>query len=95
MEDLLRQSHMELQWIQRQLAMIRARNMHHQHLLHIKGKSKNEVSSQQAAGYCTIYNVNRFRVLEEKNRALKHEVVTLCQEKKHYRKLVRLLFLYL
>ena len=36
-EDLLRQSQMELQWIQRQLAMITARNIHHHHL-HTKGK---------------------------------------------------------
>lgn len=31
-EELLRQSQMELQWIQRQLAMIAARNLHHHHL---------------------------------------------------------------
>lgn len=36
-EELLRQSQMELQWIQRQLAMIAARNIHHHHL-HTKGK---------------------------------------------------------
>lgn len=36
-EELLRQSRMELQWIQRQLALIAARNMHHHHL-HSKGK---------------------------------------------------------
>uniref|UniRef100_A0A3B5PUP2 RIMS-binding protein 2 n=1 Tax=Xiphophorus maculatus TaxID=8083 RepID=A0A3B5PUP2_XIPMA len=86
MEDLLRKSQMELQWIQRQLAMIGARNRHHQHLLHIKGKSKSEFSSQQGVGHAAVYNVNRFRVLEEKNRALKQEVVALRQEKQHYRK---------
>ncbi|XP_043951695.1 RIMS-binding protein 2 isoform X13 [Gambusia affinis] len=86
MEDLLRESQMELQWIQRQLAMIGARNRHHQHLLHIKGKSKSEFSSQQGVGHAAVYNVNRFRVLEEKNRALKQEVVALRQEKQHYRK---------
>ncbi|XP_037835429.1 RIMS-binding protein 2 isoform X8 [Kryptolebias marmoratus] len=83
-DGLLRQSQMELQWIQRQLAMINARSIHH---LHTKGKSKYDISSQQAAGHSTAYNVNRFRLLEEKNRALKHEVVTLRQEKQHYRKL--------
>ncbi|XP_056259260.1 RIMS-binding protein 2-like isoform X5 [Seriola aureovittata] len=36
-EELLRQSQMELQWIQRQLAMIAARNLHHHHL-HTKVK---------------------------------------------------------
>lgn len=36
-EELLRQSQMELQWIQRQLAMISARNIHHHHL-HAKAK---------------------------------------------------------
>lgn len=36
-EELLRQSQMELQWIQRQLALIAARNIHHHHL-HAKGK---------------------------------------------------------
>ena len=36
-EELLRQSQMELQWIQRQLAMIAARNVHHHHL-HTKSK---------------------------------------------------------
>ncbi|XP_014854650.1 PREDICTED: RIMS-binding protein 2-like isoform X9 [Poecilia mexicana] len=86
MEDLLRESQRELQWIQRQLAMIGARNRHHQHLLHIKGKSKSEFSSQQGVGHAGVYNVNRFRVLEEKNRALKQEVVALRQEKQHYRK---------
>ncbi|XP_037835424.1 RIMS-binding protein 2 isoform X3 [Kryptolebias marmoratus] len=50
-------------------------------------ESKYDISSQQAAGHSTAYNVNRFRLLEEKNRALKHEVVTLRQEKQHYRKL--------
>ncbi|XP_017163368.1 RIMS-binding protein 2-like isoform X9 [Poecilia reticulata] len=86
MEDLLRESQRELQWIQRQLAMIGARNRHHQHLLHIKGKSKSEFSSQQGVGHAAVHNVNRFRVLEEKNRALKQEVVALRQEKQHYRK---------
>ncbi|XP_051794940.1 RIMS-binding protein 2 isoform X2 [Acanthochromis polyacanthus] len=85
-EDLLRQSQMELQWIQRQLAMIAARNMHHHHL-HTKGKLRYEVSSQQAAGHSSAYNVGRFRLLEEKNRALKLEVATLRQEKQQYRKL--------
>ncbi|XP_016534235.1 RIMS-binding protein 2-like isoform X11 [Poecilia formosa] len=86
MEDLLRESQRELQWIQRQLAMIGARNRNHQHLLHIKGKSKSEFSSQQGVGHAGVYNVNRSRVLEEKNRALKQEVVALRQEKQHYRK---------
>ncbi|CAK6954647.1 LOW QUALITY PROTEIN: RIMS-binding protein 2 [Scomber scombrus] len=84
-EELLRQSQMELQWIQRQLAMIAARNIHHHHL-HIKGKSRYEVSSQQATGH-SVYNVNHFRLLEERNRALKLEVATLRQEKQQYRKL--------
>ncbi|XP_072228174.1 RIMS-binding protein 2 isoform X3 [Leuresthes tenuis] len=84
-EDLLRQSQMELQWIQRQLAMITARNIHHHHL-HTKGKSRREVSSQPASGH-SVYNVNRFQLLEEKNRALKLEVATLCQEKQQYKKL--------
>ncbi|XP_047425140.1 RIMS-binding protein 2-like isoform X2 [Mugil cephalus] len=85
-EDLLRRSQMELQWIQRQLAMIAARNIHHHHL-HTKGKSKFEASSQQAAGHSTISSVNRCRLLEERNRALKLEVTTLRQEKQQYRKL--------
>ncbi|XP_029940215.1 RIMS-binding protein 2 isoform X2 [Salarias fasciatus] len=85
-EDLLRQSQMELQWIQRQLAMIAARNLHHHHL-QLKGKSKYEVLSQQATGHSTVHNVNRFRLLEERNRALKLEVATLRQEKQQYRKL--------
>ncbi|XP_070408369.1 peripheral-type benzodiazepine receptor-associated protein 1-like [Nothobranchius furzeri] len=34
---MLRQSQVELQWIQRQLAMINARSAHHNHL-HTKGK---------------------------------------------------------
>ncbi|XP_071322209.1 RIMS-binding protein 2 isoform X1 [Trachinotus anak] len=84
-EELLRQSQMELQWIQRQLAMIAARNLHHHHL-YTKVKSRYEVSSQQATGL-SVYNVNRFRLLEERNRALKLEVATLRQEKQQYRKL--------
>ncbi|XP_029300189.1 LOW QUALITY PROTEIN: RIMS-binding protein 2-like [Cottoperca gobio] len=84
-EERLRQSQMELQWIQRQLAMIGARNIHHHHL-HTKSKTRYEVTSQQATGH-SVYNVNRFRLLEERNRALKLEVATLRQEKQQYRKL--------
>ncbi|CAB1446068.1 unnamed protein product [Pleuronectes platessa] len=122
-EDLLRQSQMELQWIQRQLAMIAARNVHHHHL-HSKAKPlphiqqevmselpvshecvtipifdaapvtealaapslRYEVSSQQAAGH-SVQTGNRFRLLEERNRALKLEVTTLRQEKLQYKKL--------
>ncbi|XP_030291387.1 RIMS-binding protein 2 isoform X5 [Sparus aurata] len=84
-EELLRQSQMELQWIQRQLAMISARNIHHHHL-HAKAKLRYEVSSQSATGN-SVYNVNRFRLLEERNRALKLELATLRQEKQQYRKL--------
>nr|XP_046231588.1 RIMS-binding protein 2 [Scatophagus argus] len=83
-EELLRQSQMELQWIQRQLAMIAARNIYHHHL-HTKGKLRYEVSAQPAGH--SVYNVNRFRLLEERNRALKLEVATLRQEKQQYRKL--------
>lgn len=39
-ENLLRESQMELQWIQRQLATIAARNLHHHHL-----QSKGKVTS--------------------------------------------------
>ncbi|XP_028273602.1 RIMS-binding protein 2 isoform X2 [Parambassis ranga] len=85
-EDLLRQSQMELQWIQRQLAMIAARNVHHHHL-HTKGKSRHEVSSQQATGHSTVYNASRFRLLEERHRTLKLEVAALRQDKQQYRKL--------
>ncbi|XP_031133732.1 RIMS-binding protein 2 isoform X2 [Sander lucioperca] len=84
-EERLRQSHMELQWIQRQLAMLAARNLHRHHL-HTKGKTRFEVSSQQTTTQ-SVYNVNRFRLLEERNRALKLEVATLRQEKQQYRKL--------
>uniref|UniRef100_A0A7N6F6E5 SH3 domain-containing protein n=1 Tax=Anabas testudineus TaxID=64144 RepID=A0A7N6F6E5_ANATE len=80
-EELLRHSQMELLWIQRQLAMIAARNIHH-HQLHTKGKSRCDVSTQQATNHST-----RFRLLEERNRALKLEVATLRQEKQQYRKL--------
>lgn len=89
-ENLLRESQMELQWIQRQLAMIAARNLHHHHL-HSKGKSRYDVSSQQATGQSTVYHASRFRLLEERNRALKLEVTTLRQEKQQYKKVVCLL----
>nr|XP_054599459.1 uncharacterized protein LOC129164196 [Nothobranchius furzeri] len=46
-----------------------------------------EVSSKLAAGCSTVYDVNRFWLLEDKNRALKHEVASLRQEKQYYRKL--------
>ncbi|KAM9735734.1 RIMS-binding protein 2 isoform 2-T2 [Menidia menidia] len=85
-EDLLRQSQMELQWIQRQLALIAARNVHHHHL-HTKGKSRYEVSSQPTSGHSAVHYVNRFRLLEEKNRTLKFEVATLRQERQQYKKL--------
>ncbi|TKS84638.1 RIMS-binding protein 2 [Collichthys lucidus] len=45
-----------------------------------------EVSTQQTTGH-SVYNVSRFRLLEERNRALKLEVATLRQEKQQYRKL--------
>nr|XP_023009003.1 RIMS-binding protein 2 isoform X8 [Maylandia zebra] len=84
-ENLLRESQRELQWIQRQLAMIAARNLHHHHL-QSKGKSRYDVSSQQATGHSTVYHASRFRLLEERNRALKLEVTTLRQEKQQYKK---------
>lgn len=49
-----------------------------------------EVTSQQAPGH-SVYSVNRFRLLEERNRTLKLELATLRQEKQQYRKLVKLL----
>ncbi|XP_068430060.1 RIMS-binding protein 2 isoform X3 [Clinocottus analis] len=84
MEELLKRSQVELQWIQRQLAMIAARNIQHHHL-HTKSKTRYEVSSQQPTGY-SAHNVNRFQFLEERNRTLKLEVTTLRQEKQQYRK---------
>ncbi|KAM8872586.1 RIMS-binding protein 2 isoform 3-T4 [Synchiropus picturatus] len=84
-EELLRHSQMELQWIQRQLAMISARNIHHHHL-HAKSKSRYEVSSQQGPGI-SLHNINRLQLLEERNQALRLEVATLRQEKQQYRKL--------
>lgn len=50
-------------------------------------QSRCDVSTQQATNHST-----RFRLLEERNRALKLEVTTLRQEKQQYRKLV--IFLY-
>ncbi|XP_077353429.1 RIMS-binding protein 2-like isoform X4 [Festucalex cinctus] len=82
-EELLRHSQMELQWIQRQLAMIAARNTRHHHV-HSMTKSKSEVSSQLGHSF---QNVSRFRLLEERNRVLRQEVAALRQEKQHYRKL--------
>ncbi|XP_077398593.1 RIMS-binding protein 2 isoform X11 [Vanacampus margaritifer] len=76
-EELLRHSQMELQWIQRQLAMIAARNARRHHV-HSMAKSKSEVSSQLG---------HSFRLLEERNRVLRQEVAGLRQEKQHYRKL--------
>ncbi|XP_019128006.1 RIMS-binding protein 2 isoform X4 [Larimichthys crocea] len=49
-------------------------------------KLRYEVSTQQTTGH-SVYNVSRFRLLEERNRALKLEVATLRQEKQQYRKL--------
>ncbi|XP_057674542.1 RIMS-binding protein 2 isoform X3 [Corythoichthys intestinalis] len=82
-QELLRHSHMELQWIQRQLAMITARSTHHHHIPS-KAKSKFEVSSQPGHSF---QNVSRFRLLEERNRVLRQEVAALRQEKQQYRKL--------
>ncbi|XP_047185521.1 RIMS-binding protein 2 isoform X3 [Scophthalmus maximus] len=48
--------------------------------------SRFEVSSQQATGL-SVSGVNRFRLLEERNQALKLEVAALRQEKQQYRKL--------
>ncbi|XP_039635905.1 RIMS-binding protein 2 isoform X9 [Perca fluviatilis] len=52
----------------------------------MKSLTRFEVSSQQTTAQ-SVYNVNRFRLLEERNRALKLEVATLRQEKQQYRKL--------
>ncbi|XP_037121607.1 RIMS-binding protein 2 isoform X1 [Syngnathus acus] len=82
-EELLRHSQMELQWIQRQLATITARNIRHHHV-HSKAKSKPEISSQLGHSFP---NASRFRLLEERNRLLKQEVAALRQEKQRYRKL--------
>lgn len=53
-------------------------------------QSRFEVSSQQATGL-SVSGVNRFRLLEERNQALKLEVAALRQEKQQYRKLVNFL----
>ncbi|XP_061656058.1 RIMS-binding protein 2 isoform X2 [Phyllopteryx taeniolatus] len=79
-EELLRHSQMELQWMQRQLALIAARKTHHDHG-QAKEKSKLEVSSQLGQ------NVSRFRLLEERNRVLRQEMAALRQEKQQYHKL--------
>ncbi|XP_056146931.1 RIMS-binding protein 2 [Lampris incognitus] len=75
---------MELLWIQRQLAMISARHVHYHLQTNIKGKPRHEVSSQQAIGHSVFY-LNRFRLLEDRNRALKLELATLRQEKQQNR----------
>ncbi|CAL8322340.1 unnamed protein product [Lota lota] len=80
-EELLKQSQMELSWIQRQLAMISIRNTH----LHTKGKPRHEASSLQTSGQSV--SLNRFRLLEAGNRALKLKVATLQQEKQQRRTL--------
>ncbi|XP_028318502.1 RIMS-binding protein 2 isoform X3 [Gouania willdenowi] len=88
-EDLLRRTQSELEWIQGQLDVITARNIHHHHHHQPCSKSqlKYEVSFQQTPGHSSFYYLNRYRLLEEKNRALKHEVAMLLREKQQYRKL--------
>ncbi|XP_056443725.1 RIMS-binding protein 2 [Gadus chalcogrammus] len=80
-EELLKQSQMELSWIQRQLAMVSIRNTH----LHTKGKPRHEASSLQTSGQSA--GLNQFQLLEAGNRALKLEVATLQQEKQRRRTL--------
>ncbi|XP_019738177.1 RIMS-binding protein 2-like isoform X1 [Hippocampus comes] len=80
-EELLRHSQMELQWIQRQLATIAARNTN---LHHIHAKAKAEVSSRLGS---STQNLSRFRLLEERNQVLRREVAALRQERQQYRKL--------
>ncbi|KAK1788392.1 hypothetical protein P4O66_016823 [Electrophorus voltai] len=83
-EELLRQSQTELLWIQRQLSIIAARNASH---IRAREKLKLEVLPPHL---CTAsaHNVNRFRLLEERNRDRKIEVATQKQQKQHYRSLV-------
>ncbi|XP_034048924.1 RIMS-binding protein 2 isoform X2 [Thalassophryne amazonica] len=83
-EERLKQTQMELQWIQRQLTIIAARNVHNH--LHTKAKSRYNVSSHQATSNSN-HSLNRFRLLAERNQALNLEVATLRQEKQQYRKL--------
>ncbi|XP_035382894.1 RIMS-binding protein 2 isoform X2 [Electrophorus electricus] len=82
-EELLRQSQTELLWIQRQLSIIAARNASH---IRAREKLKLEVLPPHL---CTAsaHNVNRFRLLEERNRDRKIEVATQKQQKQHYRSL--------
>ncbi|XP_064828259.1 RIMS-binding protein 2-like isoform X2 [Oncorhynchus masou masou] len=82
-EELLRQSHSELLWIQRQLSIIAARNSHH---LQVQGKLRHEVTPLHST-VLSSHNVSLFRLLEDRNRALKLEVATLRQEKQQYRTL--------
>ncbi|XP_049322691.1 RIMS-binding protein 2 isoform X2 [Astyanax mexicanus] len=83
-EELLRQSQTELLWIQRQLSMIAARNASH---ARAREKLKQDVLPLKLSTH-SAHNVNRFRLLEEKNRALKIEVAALRQQKQqHYRSL--------
>ncbi|XP_052377248.1 RIMS-binding protein 2-like isoform X3 [Oncorhynchus keta] len=78
-EELLRQSHSELLWIQRQLSIIAARNSHH---LQVQGKLRHEVTPLHSTVLSS--HVSLFRLLEDRNRALKLEVSTLRQEKQQY-----------
>ncbi|KAI5096509.1 RIMS-binding protein 2 isoform X2 [Silurus meridionalis] len=77
-EELLKQSHTELLWIQRQLSLIAARNTSH---ARAREKLKHEVLPIH------LSNLNRFRLLEETNRTLTLEVATLRQQKQLYKSL--------
>lgn len=74
-EELLRQSQMELQWIQRQLAMIAARNIRHHHL-HTKGKVLWYHTLWACYYYC-YYSYDKTFFLEEFIFPLFHDEIIL------------------
>ncbi|RXN26937.1 RIMS-binding 2-like isoform X2 [Labeo rohita] len=82
-EQLLRQSQTELLWIQRQLSIIAAADANH---ARAQKKLKQEAQPLHLASHAA-HHVNRCRLLEDKNRALKLELAALRQQKQQRRSL--------
>uniref|UniRef100_A0A3B3S615 RIMS binding protein 2a n=1 Tax=Paramormyrops kingsleyae TaxID=1676925 RepID=A0A3B3S615_9TELE len=82
-EELLRRSRAELLWVQRQLSLISRRSAGHPR---VRDKLRSDLPTQQLR-VLPPQSIERWRLLEEKNRCLRLEVATLRHERQQCRSL--------
>ncbi|XP_048876064.1 RIMS-binding protein 2 [Brienomyrus brachyistius] len=82
-EELLRRSRAELLWVQRQLSLISRRSASHPR---VRDKLRSDLPTQQLR-VLPPQSMERWRLLEEKNRCLRLEVATLRHERQQCRSL--------